>query len=303
MIKIIDLHFQDETHLIAAFLIKTQTGGILIETGPYSCHQSLKNGLAENGLSLGDIEKVLVTHIHLDHSGGAWALAEAGATIYAHPIGVPHLINPEKLVNSAGKIYQDKMKTLWSDIKDIEREKVKELNDEETISFINPDGVEKKITAHYTPGHASHHLAFQLDKTLFAGDVLGLKTEDSPLLLPSPPPEVNLELWRKSLKRIETINPEKIFLTHFGEINDPLEYLKQCSYFLNTLENWYFDAIKNKLPTPEIEKNFLAFTHKLFQENNLTASLENKVALVNPPLMTVSGFLRYFKKYRGLINE
>ncbi len=300
MHTIIDLKFQNEKHLIGAFLIKTDEGGILIETGPYSCHESLKEGIAREGLEVKDIKKVFVSHIHLDHSGGAWAFAEQGAEIYVHPLGAPHLISPDKLIASATKIYGDAMEKLWSDIKDIPAEKVKTLADQEETYFTTPSGERKKIIAHHTPGHAGHHIAYQIDKSLFAGDVLGLQIENSPILMPSPPPETDLSLWRESLGKIRDLGLEKILLTHFGEINECNKFIAGCDDFLKTLEDWFFEKINEKFSFKEIEEAFEHFTNQLFMDAGCSHELIKRIKWVNPPHMTAMGFVRYFKKFKNM---
>ena len=94
----LDLNFQGKKQAIAAYLIKFKDGAILVECGPGSTLPGLKTGLAENDLSITDITHVLLTHIHLDHAGAAGYLARKGAQIYVHPVGAPHMVNPEKLI-------------------------------------------------------------------------------------------------------------------------------------------------------------------------------------------------------------
>ncbi|MEO0334183.1 MAG: MBL fold metallo-hydrolase, partial [Bacteroidota bacterium] len=104
MIHTLDLHFLDIPQAIASFLIETSEGPILIETGPYSTYDNLRSAVQKAGFDLADIRHVLLTHIHFDHAGSAWALAEQGATVYVHPFGVRHLANPQKLWESAKRI-------------------------------------------------------------------------------------------------------------------------------------------------------------------------------------------------------
>ncbi|HNM38628.1 MAG TPA: MBL fold metallo-hydrolase, partial [Anaerolineales bacterium] len=111
----IDLHFQGKTQAIASYLIRQGDAVVLIESGPGSTLSALEAGLAKEGLSPRDITHVLLTHIHLDHAGAAGWLSRQGAEIYVHPIGAPHLLNPEKLIASATRIYGDRMDTLWGE--------------------------------------------------------------------------------------------------------------------------------------------------------------------------------------------
>jgi glyoxylase-like metal-dependent hydrolase (beta-lactamase superfamily II) len=95
----LDLTFQNRSHTIAAYLLPHDDGATLVETGPGSTAAMLQARLAEHGLTPNDISEVLLTHIHLDHAGAAgWLAGEHGATVYVHPVGKPHLADPERLL-------------------------------------------------------------------------------------------------------------------------------------------------------------------------------------------------------------
>lgn len=108
----LDLNFQGRPHAIASYLIRDGDAVVLIESGPGSTLASLEAGLEKEGLSTRHVTHVLLTHIHLDHAGAAGWLARQGAEIWVHPVGAPHMINPEKLLASASRIYGDRMETL-----------------------------------------------------------------------------------------------------------------------------------------------------------------------------------------------
>ncbi len=300
MIKVIDLNFQDKTKLIASFVIPTNQGIILIETGPFSCHGALVGALKKLGYSLKDVKKVLLTHIHLDHSGGAWALALEGAEIMVHPFGAPHLSKPEKLVSSATKIYGERMDLLWSDIKPIAEGLVRPLEHEEKVIFTNPQGEKKEIIAHHTPGHAGHHIAYQLDDKVFAGDVLGLQIEGSPVLMPSPPPEINFEKWKNSIELIQALSAREIYLTHFGLVENAGAHIEKCLLELQRLETWYKEQLTSGLDNESIKNNFLHYFANIFSKNPGLSELKKKIDFVNPLTMSHDGIMRYFKKFKGI---
>ena len=124
MVKIIDIQFLGVKSAIACFLIKSSKGLVMIETGPSTGYKIIFQELNNLGYNIRDVKHVFVTHIHLDHSGGAWKFAENGAKIYVHPCGAKHLENPQKLIKSAKKIYGDKMDFLWGKIKKIDKKKI-----------------------------------------------------------------------------------------------------------------------------------------------------------------------------------
>ena len=113
MIKIIDINFLNQKAAVGCFLIKDGKDFVLIETGPSLYYEEIKKSLNKINVDINKIKNVLVTHIHLDHSGGAWKFAKNGSKIYVHPKGTPHLISPERLMSSATKIYGEKMDILW----------------------------------------------------------------------------------------------------------------------------------------------------------------------------------------------
>lgn len=159
----IDLNFQDKTQAIASYLIRHNDGAVLIETGPGSTLPALEAALSAEGLSPRDITHVLVTHIHLDHAGAAGWLAKQGAQIYVHPNGAPHLINPEKLIASATRIYGEKMDQLWGEILPVAEDQLTVPQDAEEIVIGN-----LRFLPVNTPGHAEHHYSYVFEDICFA---------------------------------------------------------------------------------------------------------------------------------------
>jgi glyoxylase-like metal-dependent hydrolase (beta-lactamase superfamily II) len=186
----IDLNFQNKTQSIASYLIRDGDAVVLIETGPGSTLPTLEAGLSAQGLSPRDITHVLATHIHLDHAGAAGWLAKQGAEIYVHPNGAPHLINPDKLIASAARIYGDRMDQLWGEILPVDPNQLKVPNDAEEIVIGN-----LRFLPVNTPGHAEHHYSYVFEDICFCGDVGGVRIPGYVYLrAPMPPPE--LHFWR-----------------------------------------------------------------------------------------------------------
>lgn len=106
---ILDLNFLDIPQTVAAFLLPSSEGPILIETGPHSTLVHLHAGIRHAGFEPEEVKHVFLSHIHLDHAGAAWWFAQHGAQVYVHPKGLAHLADPAKLMASAKMIYQDEM--------------------------------------------------------------------------------------------------------------------------------------------------------------------------------------------------
>src|SRR5690606_24270805 len=201
-IHIIDLDFLNENQTIAAFLIVSKVGPILVETGPESTWMQLEEGINKLGYQVEDIKHVLLSHIHFDHAGAAWKLADAGAAIYVHPLGLPHLASPERLWNSAAQIYGEDMNRLWGKMKPIPEGQLIEARHGENLIV-----GEIEFTALHTPGHAIHHIAWQLGEVVFTGDVAGVKIDKGPVVPPCPPPDSHLENWKTSITVLRQIQP------------------------------------------------------------------------------------------------
>ena len=153
-------------------------------------------GLKHYGFEIKDITDVFLTHIHLDHAGGAGWLAQQGCQIHVHENGAPHLINPEKLLASAGRLYGDRMDTLWGEFITRHEEKITIMHDNEVIKV-----GDLSIRALDVPGHANHHLVYLIGDACFSGDIGGIRLNPHHYLsLPMPPPDLNLEKWRQSIK-------------------------------------------------------------------------------------------------------
>ncbi|HUH25309.1 MAG TPA: MBL fold metallo-hydrolase [Flavobacterium sp.] len=296
-IQVIDLNFQNIKESIGSFLINTSKGPVLIESGPESTYEALAKGIVNAGYKVEDIHAVLLTHIHFDHAGAAWKFAQQGAEIYVHEIGLPHLANPEKLWNSAAQIYGKDMERLWGKMEPIPENQLIAANDGDLIDF---GDVQFKVI--YTPGHAIHHNAYQLNDLIFTGDVAGCKIENGPVVPPCPPPDINIELWKQSLQKLRDANPKQLYLTHFAKHENPIELLNDLE---KELDNWstfikpFYDA---KTPTEEIIPKFMKFTSDAFKLKGLTEDEIQVYEYANPSWMSVNGLLRYWKlKEQGRI--
>ena len=156
---------------------------------------------------------VFLSHIHFDHAGAAWRFAET-ATVYVHPRGAAHLIDPTKLVESATRIFGDDMERLWGKIAAVPAEHVKILEDNEVVR-VPPF----EIRAIATPGHASHHHVYHWDDNIFGGDIAGVRIGNGPPIPPFVPPELHIESWRESIRKIRALNATNLYLPHFGKIH------------------------------------------------------------------------------------
>ena len=296
-IHTIDLNFQNGNESIATYLIETEQGPVLVDPGPYSTFENLKKGIENLGFNLIDVENILITHIHFDHAGAAWKFTEHGATIFVHPVGLPHLKNPEKLWESAKMIYGDSMDSLWGKMKPIDEEYLVPLGDGQSVEF--GDTVFQTI---YTPGHAVHHNAYVLDDVIFTGDVAGVKINNGPVAPPCPPPDINIELWKQSINKLRKVNAKGIYPTHYGLHENVEEHFTQLENELDDWANYMKPMYDDKLSPEEITPIFVDYIIKKYKDQGLSADEIQVYEYANPTWMSVNGLLRYWKlKEQGRI--
>lgn len=292
IIHTIDLNFYT-AETIAAYLIETDSELALIETGPDSVYKNLVEGLKSLGFSVGDIQKVLVTHVHLDHAGAAWRFAENGATIYVHYNGAKHLSDPSKLLSSAAKIYKEQMDELWGTVNAIPEAKLHSTFDGEEISV-----GDTKIIAVDTQGHASHHNTYFVEGSAFTGDVGGVRIKNGPVLPPTPAPDINVELWLRSIEKIRNLNPSAIYPTHFGKSVDIIKYLDELKVRLLDWTEWIGDRLCEGKDETRIVSEFEGYVTRRLEEAGVRTETINAYKNAIPFWMNVPGLIRYWQKYR-----
>ncbi len=290
----LDLNFQGMKQAIAAYLIRHSDGAVLIESGPGSTAAALQAGLAANGLSVSDITHVLLTHIHLDHAGAAGWLARQGALIYVHPVGAPHLLNPEKLLASAARIYGDKMGTLWGEFLPVPESQLVIPRDAEEIVIGS-----LRFLPLGTPGHAEHHYSYIFEDICFSGDIGGVRIPGYQYLrVPMPPPELHFGKWRESITRLRKQKFTRIAPTHFGIFDDPDWQLGAVERDLADSEHWLEKMMPSELPIEELRLKFADWMNEQGRQQGLSDDVVRAYELANPLGMSADGLQRYWRKVR-----
>lgn len=291
-IHTLDLKFQGIAHNIASYLIVGPDGPVLVETGPGSTLQTLLAGLADHGYAPQDVRHVLVTHIHLDHSGAAGWWAQQGAQVYVHHVGARHLIDPSKLMTSAKRIYLDKLDKLWGEVLPAPAERITELHDGDKVEVAG-----LTFTALDTPGHAWHHHAFRLGDVAFAGDAAGIHVPDNPVIaIPTPPPEFNLEAWQKTVVRLKQENFRAIYPTHFGRVDNVSEHLDAFEQLLNQTAEFVRERVEAGFERDQIVVQYEAWQ----QERAVAVGAADDAMLqldkVSSHNISVDGLMRFWRK-------
>jgi glyoxylase-like metal-dependent hydrolase (beta-lactamase superfamily II) len=188
-----------------------EVDGVLVDPGPESSIGTVLEAIGGE-----KPRALLLTHIHLDHAAATGALVRRwpDLEVYVHERGARHLIDPSKLLASAERLYGDRLEYLWGQILPVPEENVRPLAGGETVLGMQ---------VAYTPGHASHHVCYFHEEsgTAFVGDVAACRIPPSNLVVPpTPPPDIDVETWERSLDLVAEWSPQRLGLTHFGAVED-----------------------------------------------------------------------------------
>jgi len=272
--RVIDLLHLGRERVIGCW----QVGDVLIDPGPASCMQRLLDALGEERP-----RALLLTHIHLDHAGVAGSLVARwpDLEVYVHERGAPHLIDPSRLLDSARRLYGKDMQRLWGDVLPVPEENIRALSGGEWV-------LDDLFEVAYTPGHASHHVAYLFDDgTAFAGDAAGVRiTPETLTIPPTPPPDIDIEAWHTSIEYIADWHPDRLAITHFGSSTDVADQLAEVS---ERLDAWA------ALAQAEDQNTFIAtITEEI--EQDAGAELLATYTQAAPPEQLYAGLERYWSK-------
>jgi glyoxylase-like metal-dependent hydrolase (beta-lactamase superfamily II) len=297
-IHTIDLNFMGIRQTIASYLIPHQDGAVLVETGPGSTLAAMQAELDAHGYTPSDITDVLLTHIHLDHAGAAGWFADKGACVHVHSVGAPHMMDPEKLLSSAGRIYGDMMEKLWGEFLPVPKDRLNVLNDGDVIQ-IN----ELKFRAIDTPGHAEHHFAYLFEDVCFSGDIGGVRLpETRHIRVPMPPPEFMLEKWRTSLRRLKGLDFSKIAPTHFGIFTDIDWHLSALEDTLDEFEVWMAKTMPTDPDVEDLKTQITQLARRSAMQDGVDPEVIDAYETANPSWMSAYGIQRYWRKYRSVAD-
>jgi glyoxylase-like metal-dependent hydrolase (beta-lactamase superfamily II) len=291
---VIDTYHQGQPGVVASYLLDGPHGLGLVDVGSGATVENLLAGVRSAGFDPAQIEHILLTHIHLDHAGATGALVKVlpNAQVYVHRLGGSHLTDPTRLVRSATRIYGEQMRALWGEIVPVPQERLHVVDDGDEIA-VGPS----ELRVLYTPGHAVHHIAFfdERREILFPGDVAGVRLEAPPLIRPpTPPPDLNLEDWYASLDRILALRPQRLFLPHFGPVDEVEDHVAELRERLRTWGNLALEGMRASLDAESIAKAFSGSDlDRLTDLQDTTAA--RRYELAANYLMSAQGYVRYFQ--------
>ncbi len=282
---LIDVRQLDRERVIGAW----DLGGAIVDPGPESRMETLLAGVVEPPRAL------LLTHIHLDHAGATGALVERfpDLDVWVHAKGAPHLVDPTRLLASAGQLYGDRMGHLWGRVVPVPERNIRVLEGGETI-----DVAGRRLAVEYTPGHASHHVVYfdDTDGTAYVGDVAGVRIPPSDLVQPpTPPPDIDVPAWMRSIDLVAEREPRFLALTHFGAVLDPGPHLERAKRALTEQSELVRRMLAEYGDTDEAVQAFVAEVNRLTRERT-DARIATAFQSGSPVEQRWMGLRRYWQK-------
>ncbi|MBA2729276.1 MAG: MBL fold metallo-hydrolase [Euzebyaceae bacterium] len=293
-IRAIDTMTAGVTKVTAGYLLDAARP-TLVECGPALSVQHVIDGLRDLGMDPGDLAYLVLSHIHLDHAGGAGDVARAfpSATIVVSEIGARHLVDPERLNNSSRRVYGDLMDSVYGDCTPIAPERVRGVGDGERLDL----GGGRRLLLLHTPGHAKHHIAAYDDDSgaLFVGDSVGVKLPGMTMIRPAtPPPDFDLVLAHRTLDRYKALAPKVVYLAHYGAVDPPLEALNEADERLRlwagTAEAAYAEHAELDHVTDTLARRFADDIDSASEDPDVEA----RVTLLSGYASNAMGLMRYF---------
>jgi len=280
---------------IAAALLESDGHRAVVDPGPGSTLETLRQQLQARGSSVSDLDAILLTHIHLDHAGATGALVRENPrlAVYVHKNGAPHMIDPSKLLASAQRLWPNELQRLFGETLPVPAENLRILEGGETLALGS-----RKTQVVYTPGHASHHVSYfdKADGIAFVGDTTGVRIEGNSYVMPAtPPPDIDLGIWDASFAAILERKPARLFLTHFGYSDNPSEHIR---FFRERLHRWAAlaaETLRTAASDSAAMEAFLSATHAEISQH-LPAGEADHYAFSAGLNLSFLGLARYLRK-------
>jgi len=290
---IIDLKPTGVENFIASYVLQGTKATAIIETGPTCSIPNLLTGLNEINIKNDDIDYIMVSHIHIDHAGGAGTLMQhlPNAKLVVHPRGAPHIINTEKLWQQSQQVLGE-VATAYGKIEPVPRDRV--ITPQNGTVFDLGNSVQVKVLE--TLGHASHHLGYYDNdgQGIFQGDAAGIYFPNLDATIPTAPAPFHLEMTLASLEKLAQLQPKKLYYTHYGPADNAVERLTRYEQQLQLWANVVSEAMKRGDTIQE------TYEHILQADPQMKAAVDfiNKHLVLRRGVVmqNVEGFTEYFKK-------
>jgi glyoxylase-like metal-dependent hydrolase (beta-lactamase superfamily II) len=253
---LIDLETGGFKNLIASYVLRGAKT-IIVETGPSSSISNLLSGLKELSVKPEDVAYVAVSHVHVDHAGGAGALLKflPNATVVVHARGAPHMVNPEKLWLQTREVLGD-LAEVYGVSEPVPEDRITIAADNAIFDV----GNNVKLRAVETLGHASHHLSYYdfLNKGVFPGDAAGVYVSGFNVVVPTSPPPFHLDSALASLRKLISLKPKALYYSHFGKASGAVMRLKDYALQIKLWAKIAEEGVRNRQSSDAVRERILA---------------------------------------------
>ncbi len=283
------------TKVTAGYLI-TAPRPTLVECGPALSIQSVIAGLRSIGMDPDDLAYLVVSHIHLDHAGGAGDIAAAfpNATIVCSELGAKHMVDPERLNASSKRVYGPLYDSVYGACTPIAQDRIRAVGQRDVLDT----GGGRRLELFHAPGHAKHHIGiFDPDSgDLFVGDSVGVKMPGMSVIRPAtPPPDFDYVLAKQTLKSYADLQPARVYLAHYGAVEPPQEALQEAG---ERLDLW-MDAAEDAWSTqPDLDHVAETLGHRFAHEIAPASDdpdARGRVELMGGAMSNAMGLTRYLQ--------
>ncbi len=290
----LDLQFQGMPGVIASWLMPTDSGWVIIDCGPATTIPVLERAVVDAGLEMGDINRIVLTHIHLDHAGGSGALLQKHphlrVTVHRDSAGI--LVDPSRLIRSATISYGEAMQSLWGDIVPVDPDRIDAISPGEPVPGT-------ALCSIATPGHTATHLAYIHERTgiLFTGDAAHARLQGSAVIVPTlSPVEVDVEAWSATANVMEALNPTALALPHFGMVTDAVDHLGRIEERIRSRIDLAQQIVRSPGDMQALADALASTTRAEYETEG--GDIETKVATMEwcmPSWLGAQGIMRWFK--------
>jgi glyoxylase-like metal-dependent hydrolase (beta-lactamase superfamily II) len=291
----VDLDYFGRTGIISAYAAPTGDGGfVLLDSGPASTLAALERGVEAAGFALDGLRAVLLTHIHLDHAAAAGTLSRrTGCEVWAHPDGVAHLAEPgARLLPSALRLYGSRLEALFGTMEGVPADRLHAVEHGVMLRFGSLE-----VVGWHTPGHARHHVAWQVEDETATGDVAGVRMAGSSHVLPPmPPPDIDLAAWHASLELLRALEPRRLLLTHFGGFDDPARHLAELEQRLRRWAVIAEEVVRGGGDVASLGVRLAALDDLEMKTAGVPDALRSRYFKLCPMVENSTGLYRYVKR-------
>lgn len=291
---LIDLRFQNTSGVIASWLVKGDDGWAIVDCGPEPCRAALVAGVHAAGLQMGDVTRIVLTHIHLDHGGGTGALLRdyphLRVSVHRDAAGV--LVDPSRLIRSATISYGDEMERLWGEIVPVDAARIDVLVPGDTVPGTS-------LRAIATPGHTGTHLGYLDTRSgvLFTGDAAHARLQNSSVIVPTlSPVEVDIDAWQSTARTLQSLVPSALALPHFGLVDDAADHLARIEERIDSRMRIAADVVRTPDDREALAAALAAATRREFEDEggDVKAKIDT-MELCMPSWLGAQGIMRWYK--------